>query len=74
VKPLAQYALNLSDELYQKVREIAKQNDKTVKELMISLIKTGLIALDANNDNRKELLVRETLASGEVIEREIILI
>ncbi|MFT4925137.1 MAG: hypothetical protein ACI8WB_001227 [Phenylobacterium sp.] len=74
MKPLAQYALNLSDELYQKVREIAKQNDKTVKELMISLIKTGLIALDANNDNRKELLVRETLASGEVIEREIILI
>ena len=74
VNTLAQYALNLSDELYQKVREIAKQNDKTVKELMISLIKTGLIALDANNDNRKELLFRETLASGEVVEREIILI
>lgn len=71
---MAQYALNLSDELYQTLRQTAKQHDKTVKELMISLIKTGLIALDANNDSNKTLLFRQTDSKGKVSEKEIILI
>ncbi|NQZ07225.1 MAG: hypothetical protein HRT35_08690 [Algicola sp.] len=71
---MAQYALNLSDELYKVLQQTAKQNDKTVKELIISLIKTGLIALDASNNDNKTLLFRETGADGSVTEREIILI
>lgn len=71
---MAQYSLNLSDELYKELQGLAKANDKTVKELMISLIKTGLIALDANNDINKELLFRETVDSGQVIEKQIILV
>ena len=31
---LAQYALNLSDELYQHLRDTAKQHDTSVKELL----------------------------------------
>ena len=71
---LAQYALNLSDELYQHLRQTAKEQDKSVKDLIISLIKTGLIALDASNDENKELLFRETSVDGKVKEKEIIFV
>jgi hypothetical protein len=71
---MAQYALNLSDELYKVLQQTAKQNDKTVKELIISLIKTGLIALDASNNDNKSLLFREITPDGAVTEKEIILI
>ena len=71
---LAQYALNLSDELYQHLRDTAKQHDKSVKELIISLIKTGLIALDASHADNKELLFREKDEEGKVTEKQIILI
>jgi hypothetical protein len=71
---LAQYALNLSDELYQHLRDTAKQHDKSVKELIISLIKTGLIALDASHADNKELLFREKDAEGKVTEKQIIFV
>ena len=71
---MAQYALNLSDELYQQLRQTAKEQDKSVKELLISLIKIGFIALDASNSDDKELFFRETDNQGNVKEKQIIFV
>ncbi|MFW5431578.1 MAG: hypothetical protein ACKE5M_08115 [Methylophilaceae bacterium] len=71
---MAQYALNMSDSLYKDLRFTAKNHDKTVRELMISLIKIGLIALDANDDSETELIYRKTDKDGSKVERAIILL
>lgn len=71
---MAQYSLNLSDKLYANIRELAKEQDKTVRELIIALLKTGLIALDAYNSPNKELCYKETLDNGTIIEKVIIIL
>ena len=53
---MAQYALKLSDGLYEEIKTIAKRQNKSSRELIIMLLKMGLIALEAHNNPNKELI------------------
>lgn len=71
---MAQYSLNLSDKLYKDLQDLAKQQDKTVRELIISLLKAGLLALDAHDSPNKELLYREKQDDGTITEKLIVIV
>ena len=57
---MAQYSLNLSDKFYLELRQLAKEHDKTVRELMINLLKAGLVALEAHDNPNKQLCFKIT--------------
>ena len=71
---MAQYSLNMSDGFYSEIRRLADEQDKTVRELIISLMKAGLVALEAHDDPHKELLFREKLEDGKVQEKLILIV
>ncbi|WP_415897030.1 hypothetical protein [Neptuniibacter sp. QD57_21] len=70
---MAQYSLKLSDELYEKIGNIAKSHDQTTRELMIKLLKTGLIALEVHDDPKKELCIKTVDEAGNTVSEKQIL-
>ena len=70
---MAQYALKLSDGLYEEIKTIAKRQNKSSRELIIMLLKMGLIALEAHNNPNKELIFRES-NSEKVTEKTVMIL
>ena len=74
LKKPKRYTLTLPDNVHQELTEMANQKEISSKEVVIKCLKLGLIALSAENDPSKELLLRENIESNDVKETRLILI
>ena len=57
-KERKRYNLVLPTEVYEKVKQIAEEEDTSVLELMKKFIKLGLLAVEVEKDEDSELILR----------------
>ena len=61
------YNLVIPRELFEKVEEIARENQATVIEILKRFIKLGLIASEVERDPEAKFLIREGETEREVV-------
>jgi len=61
------YSLNLPCDVYDKVKEVADENDTSVMELLKRFIKLGLVAAEVEKDENSELIIRQNGKDKELM-------
>ncbi len=71
---MKRYTLSLPDMVHEELEKAAKDNEVSVRDIVLKCVKIGLIALKTENDENKELILRETEESGEKHDTKLLLI
>ncbi len=58
-KTAQKYTLSLPPALYQELSEEAARQERSIREIVVSCLKIGLIAIKVNEDPNTELFIRE---------------
>ena len=68
------FTLSLPDSVHSELTKIAAEKGISSKDVVIKSLKIGMLVFDAENDENKEFIIRETLESGESKETKLLII
>ena len=62
---MSDYLLNIPDKLHERLKDISINKEKSLRETIIYLLKSGVFVMDIQEDTNKELLYREKSSNSE---------
>ncbi len=61
--------------LYERIQKVAQEEHRSIKDIVVSCLKFGLIAISTTNDQTRQIILREVNEDGTTrSEKEIVLL